>query len=371
MVEQIQKAMGIYVGRWDCDYCGKVGNLGPHVHCSQCGASRPDDVVFYMPRNVETSITDEGQIAEAKEGANWICSYCKNSNRNSYNACVSCGAKKEDSEKSLEIKEFSESAVPRSSKPKKQLATQQPKKRSGNFTKFFVLLAILGFGYFGLSQISSTIEVTISKVEWERSVEMETYILVTEQDWKLPNEGKLLSQAQEIHHYDRRVTGYQTRSRTVQEAVGTEQYVCGKRDLGNGYFEDKYCTRTIYRDKTEYYEEPIYQEFPVYQTKYTYEIYRWKPFETYKSSGQTKKVFWAEVPESIENDTEKYRVKAEKEFYYFAINDHKDNELWYVTDYDFWKRNIDVGQTLKAQKSTVFGFFKGLKDESKVRPIQR
>ena len=65
--------MGIYVGRWDCDYCGNVGNLGPHVHCSACGSSRPEDVVFYMPRGVDSKVTDEDQIAEAKEGKLGLC----------------------------------------------------------------------------------------------------------------------------------------------------------------------------------------------------------------------------------------------------------------------------------------------------------
>ncbi|MFK7949373.1 MAG: hypothetical protein AB8G11_17405 [Saprospiraceae bacterium] len=363
--------MEVYIGRWDCDYCGNIGNLGPHVHCSQCGSSRPEDVVFYMPRGVDSKVTDEDQIAEAKEGANWVCAFCNNSNRNTYKACVSCGAVKEDSESTLKVREFSEGEVPRSSQPTQKLATEKPKKRSSAFPKILVYIAILAFGYFGLSQISSTIDVKITQVEWERSIEVETYKEVTEEDWKLPESGNLISKAKEIHHYDRRVTGYQTRSRTVQEAAGTEQYVCGKRDLGNGYFEDKYCTRTIYRDKTEHYEEPIYQEFPVYKTKYKYRIYRWKPFKTYNSSGTTKTTNWAEVPENIENNSQKYRVKAEKESYYFAIEDHKNNTLWYKTNYDNWKRNINIGTTLKAKKSTVFGHFKGLEDESAVQEIKK
>ena len=363
--------MGIYVGRWDCDYCGNMGNLGPHAHCSECGSLRPEDVVFYMPLGVESKVTDEDQIAEAKEGANWVCAFCNNSNRNTFKACVSCGAMKDDSEESLKVREFSEAEVPRSSQPTQKLAADKPKPRSTNLPKILVFIAIIAFGYIGLSQISSTIDVKITQMEWERSIEVETYKLVTEKDWKLPQGGKMISQAKEIHHYDRRVTGYQTRSRTVQEAVGSEQYVCGKRDLGNGYFEDKYCTRTIYRDKTEHYEEPIYQEFPVYKTKYTYEIYRWKPFESYKSSGQTKTVNWADLPEFVENDAQKYRVQEEKEAYFFEIEDHKGERHWYQSDYDYWKGSIFKRQTIKAKKSTVFGYFKQLEDDSKVRLVEK
>ncbi|MGB1121551.1 MAG: zinc finger protein [Saprospiraceae bacterium] len=363
--------MGIYVGRWDCDYCGNVGNLGPHVHCSACGSSRPEDVVFYMPRGVDSKVTDEDQIAEAKEGANWVCAFCNNSNRNSYKACVSCGAMQDDSEKSLEVREFTESAVPRSSQPTQKLAAEKPKPRKSYLPRVLVFIAIIAFGYIGLSQISSTIDVKITQLEWERSIEVESYEQVTESDWKLPQGGKLISQKKEIHHYDRKITGYETRTRTVREAAGTEEYVCGKRDLGNGYFEDKYCTRTIYRDKTEEYEEPIYQKFPVYKTKYTYQIYRWKPFKDYKSSGQTKKVSWADVPAFVDNDAQKYRIKAEKEAYFFEIEDHKGRQHWYETNYDYWKNNIFVGKVLKAEKSTFFGYFKGLKDESKVGMVER
>ncbi|NJN78170.1 MAG: hypothetical protein HC803_07440 [Saprospiraceae bacterium] len=132
--------MGVYVGRWDCDYCGNVGNLGPHSHCSQCGSSRPADVVFYMPRGVETKVTDNAELEIAKEGANWVCAFCSNSNRNVYKACVSCGALKENSEKQLEVREFSENAVPRSSQPVQQLATKQQAKKKGNFGKYWQLL---------------------------------------------------------------------------------------------------------------------------------------------------------------------------------------------------------------------------------------
>lgn len=363
--------MGIYVGRWDCEYCGNVGNLGPHTHCSECGGLRSEDVVFYMPRGVDSSVTDEDAIAEAKEGANWVCGFCNNSNRNSFKACVSCGAMKEDAQSSLEVREFAEAAVPRSSQPEQKMATNANPKRSNGFLKVIVFLAILAFGYIGLSKISSTIEVEVTNIEWNRSIEVEEYKEVTEEDWNLPNGGKTIKSFQAVHHYDRRVTGYQSRTRTVQEAAGSEQYVCGKRDLGNGYFEDKYCTRTIYRDRQEQYEEPIYQEFPVYKTKYQYLIYRWKPYKSYKSEGTDKQPEWAVLPSFVKQKQEQYRVQAEKEAYYFAIKDHKDKIRWYEAEFDYWDKDVFIRQTLKAKKSTIFGNFQQLEDETKVRPIEK
>ena len=363
--------MAVYVGRWDCDYCGNIGNLGGHLHCSQCGSSLPDDVVFYMPRGLDTEVTDEAELAIAKEGANWVCTFCSNSNRNSYKACVSCGVLKGTSEKKLKVREFSKNAVPRSSQPAQKLATKEAPKSKGIFGKIIVFITILGFSYFGLSQISTTIEVPVTGIEWERSIETEEFKLVTEESWDLPKGGKTIKSFEAIHHYDSRVVGYQTKSRTVQEAAGTEEYVCGKRDLGNGYFEDKYCTRTIYRDRQEQYEDPIYQEFPIYKTKYQYEIYRWKPHENYDAEGSNKQPKWAELPDFINKESQKFRINEERETYYFSIKDHEDKTHWYKSDFDYWNDEIFVRKTLKAKKSMVFGFFQHLEDEDKVVSVER
>ena len=49
-----------------------------------------------------------------------------------------------------------------------------------------------------------------------------------------PAAGRLLSEREEIHHYDQVLDHYETRQRDVEEQVqvGTETYVCGQRDLG-------------------------------------------------------------------------------------------------------------------------------------------
>lgn len=363
--------MAIYVGRWDCNYCGNIGNLGPHTHCSECGAARPENVVFYMPRNINSEVTDKEQLTEAKAGANWLCGFCNNSNRNTYKACVSCGASKEDAESYLETKEFYEDAVPYSSQLEQLSTPPVPTKKRSKLAKFFLYFILAGLTLFGLSRLSTSVDVTVSQMEWERVIRVEVYKNVTEKDWSLPAGGKLISKAQKVHHYERRVTGYQTKTRTVKEAVGTEEYVCGKRDLGNGYFEDKYCTRTIYEDRTEEYEEPIYEKFPVYKTEYTYEIYRWKPFENYKSSGYTKEVYWSTLPDIVKNNADKYKTQAKEAAYYFQIKDHKGNIHWYQTDYEYWKNKVFLRKKIKAKKSTVFGYFKGLADESKVKKHSR
>jgi hypothetical protein len=353
--------MAVYVGKWDCDYCGNVGNLGPHTHCSQCGGARPADVVFYMPRGVDAEVTDAEELAAAKAGADWVCVYCNNSNRNGYEACVSCGGLKYSSKKDLEVKEFLENAVPRSSEPAKKMTTEaKPKsKRKGFVTKILAVLTVVA-GYFGLDQITSTIEVPVTSIEWVRSIEIEEFKSVKEVAWTLPKEGKLIRSFEAVHHYDKKIVGYETRTRTVKEAVGSEEYVCGKRDLGNGYFEDKYCTRTVYESRNEQYEDPIYKKFPVNKTKYEYEIYRWKPYKKYETKGADKLPKWPTLPDFINKKSQKFRIKSEKQAYYFAIKDNKDKIRWYKSDFDYWDNEIFIRQSLKAKKATLFGSFKGL-----------
>jgi hypothetical protein len=353
--------MAVYVGRWDCDYCGNVGNLGPHIHCSECGSARPADVVFYMPRGIDTEVTDEAELAAAKDGSNWVCAYCSSSNSTGYKACVSCGGLKESSKKDLAVKEFLEDAVPRSSEPAKKLTTEtKPKSKSKGFvSKILAVLTVIA-GYFGLDQITSTIEVPVTTIEWVRNIEIEEFKLIKEEAWDLPKEGKLIRSFEAVHHYDKKIIGYKTRTRTVKEAVGSEEYVCGKRDLGNGYFEDKYCTRTIYENREEQYEEAIYQEFPVNRTKYEYEIYRWQPYEKYETKGSDKLPKWATLPDFINNDSQKFKIKSKKQAYYFAIKDNKDETRWYKSDFDYWDKEVFISKTLKAEKSMLFGGFKGL-----------
>lgn len=362
--------MAIRVGRWDCFHCGNIGNLGPHLHCSQCGGPRRKDVRFYLPTDAQV-VEDETTLKEAKEGTDWVCVFCANNNRSSYDACVSCGGLKSDSEAKLEEKEYTLDKVPTSSEESDNYEPQPMGSSSNPVLKYggYTLLAILAYILLGL--ISSDIEVTVEAIEWNRSIEVEEYRQVEEDGWAVPSGGQIIKQERAVHHYDRRVVGYQTRTRTVQEPVGSEPYVCGQRDLGNGYFEDVVCHRTIYSPRQESYEEPVYQEFPVYKTRFWYNIYRWKPYKNYDTKGTDKLPEWENLPDFIKSQTNEYRVSAEKEAYYFKIIDHKNEGHWYKSDYTFWDEYITIRGTLKATKSTVFGHFKGLVEQELVQEIER
>lgn len=155
--------------------------------------------------------------------------------------------------------------------------------------------------WFGVKQIyvnyfkTTEITLTVQDLRWERGVEVEALRTLTLEDWNVPGDGRIISSSRQIRRYDRVLDHYETRTRQVSEQVltgyDTERYVCGTIDNGNGFFEDRYCTRSVPRYETKYstetYREPIYRNDPVYDTKYVYQVDRWQTDRFVKASGET------------------------------------------------------------------------------------
>ncbi|NPA44372.1 MAG: hypothetical protein GXO49_02455, partial [Chlorobi bacterium] len=287
--------MAVYVGRWDCTSCGNIGNLGPNLHCEKCGSPRPENVKFYMASDQE--VLDKKKIAQAKAGSDWVCAFCNSQNHATQNTCNSCGASKNDSEKKLKEKDYNINDIPTNSQ---KTPTYSPPKKSLKKSKLKIgclylpaLIVSLSIIFLILTFAFTTpIKVEVVGTHWERKIEIERYLLLTENGWSIPPGGQLISQHKAIHHYNQIQTGTVTKTRNIHVKVGTETYVCGKRDLGNGYFEDRYCTRDIYETRTETYEEPVYKQIPVYKTEYTYKIWRWKKANPLKEKGNDFKPKW-------------------------------------------------------------------------------
>lgn len=361
--------MAIYVGRWDCTSCGNIGNLGPSLHCEKCGSPRPENVKFYMAS--EEEVKDKKKIAEAKAGVDWICAFCNSQNHATQTKCNSCGASKNDSEKKLKEKKYNTGEVPHSGKKENINAVpivDSPKKtKLSKKTKIGCLyipatILVLGIIFIILANVFTTpINVEIVDTHWNREIEVERYLLLTEKDWNVPQGGQLISQQQAIHHYNQVQTGTITKTRDVQVKVGTETYVCGKRDLGNGYFEDEYCTRDIYETHTETYEEPVYKQVPVYRTQYTYKIWRWKKSSPLKEKGNDFKPFWPKLSGN------KIRATDSIAKYSIHILNHKNHKVEEDLKYNQWK-NLKLHEKLKAKKSSIFGFYLGLDEESLNNP---
>lgn len=350
--------MAIYVGRWDCKYCGHTGNRGPNVHCTQCGAPRPENVTFYLPKDAEV-VSCEEELENAQAGPDWVCSNCSSGNKHWDTFCGSCGSpfRSEDRDTILAEKEYDSKQVPRSGKEVVQPVKETRRKGLSPVKRGGILTAILAAVGSFLATFSTDIQVEVVGFEWERTVQVEKYIEVEEEDWEIPASGKLIKSFEDIHHYDKVFKGYETKTRTKKVAVGTERYVCGKKDLGNGYFEDKYCDRTIYENRTETYREEVYENVPVMATKYRYSIFRWKPDETLTTEGNDHVPQWGTKP--VLQDPSSFRIANRSGKYTLVFEDHKGEKHYEVIDFDLWQ-SIQWGDMLPAKKSTVYSYFKEL-----------
>ena len=356
--------MAIRVGRWDCFVCGNVGNHGPKTHCEDCGASRPKDVQFYLPEEEEV-VKSRGIVEEAKSGADWVCSYCSGQNKVSEINCHTCGNDRAiDEDISLEEKDYTLEEVPTIGSRGIERVTPKPKKLKGRagFWKYILGATGLGGVFAWLFSFSTAVDVPVVDMSWERQVVVEEYKEVHDEGWELPQGATNVTQERAVHHYDKDIIGYKTSTKTVKEQVGTRQVVCGQKDLGNGYFEDKYCDEPIYENVEKEVEVPIYKETPVYRTKYEYNIFKWLETAPLVSSGKSNPAKWAtDSPEMVANP-DKYRTGKQTEMYRFWI-EYKGERIEHKTkSYDFFK-DLRVGGTLKAYKSTLFGTYKGLEAE--------
>jgi hypothetical protein len=323
--------MAVREGRWDCQYCGTKGILGRHTVCTNCAKSRPEGTKFYLVDDAPV-VAEGQQLKQAQLGADWICQYCASSNRADRTTCQHCGAAREESNPQQQVQNYKAGEAPRSgdmdleamARPMTQTAV--PVSGLSRLLRNKALLGIggvvgllflcmclcAGFFLFGEKEV----DVTAAEIGWQRTIQVEAYRTVVEEDWSVPAGGRTISQQEEIHHYDSVLVGSETRERQVSEQVqtGSRTYVCGSRDLGNGYFEDVECTDPIYetRYRTETYQEPIYEQVPVYQTKYSYEIEKWVVDRTEERSGTDHQAHWPTIRlgdnEREGQRTEEYRV---------------------------------------------------------------
>ncbi|MFN8576181.1 MAG: Ran-binding zinc finger domain-containing protein [Candidatus Sericytochromatia bacterium] len=349
--------MAIRLGRWDCPVCGQIGNLGNATSCPSCGSPRGKDVEFYLPKDSD-AITDEKLLQEAKAGVDWICDYCGSDNKATATTCKSCGNERTKDDTDRTIKEFGLEDTPDSDPVKRarqiqrqQLQEETPKNSSrGKKLLFLAMLFILGLI---ILLIPRSFKVEVVKHSWFRAIEIENNRLVTEEDWSTPaNAVSVLNSYRAIHHYDKVLSHYETRTRTVREQVGSESYICGRIDRGNGYFEDKYCDRPVYESRQESYEAPVYTNVPVYGTKYKYTIYRWLKDHDIKAQGEDKNPKWP--VENFVNSNWREGAKTEK--YILYVKDKKGKEYKEELDYNLWS-SINIGQEVYAKRNSMGSFY--------------
>ncbi|HVR98378.1 MAG TPA: zinc finger protein [Thermoanaerobaculia bacterium] len=258
--------MAIREGKWRCPYCATV-NAGRDLVCSGCGATRDEDVTFFL-EDEAAEVTDAALLKTAQAGADWVCQFCDTSNRPDQTHCANCGAEKGTSP-SRPVKEVP--TTPAAPTPEPQ--PSKSRKGCGKWLLGIVLLLILLVGTCSYFSFRKTDEpVTVTGFEWQRTIEVEELRTVRESAWEgeVPRGARILSSSREVHHNER-------------EQVGTERVKTGTRDLGNGFFED------VYEDR------PVYEESPVYRDKVTYEVERWVTDRTEKATGRDRSPGWPAV----------------------------------------------------------------------------
>jgi len=344
--------MAIKVGRWDCTQCGHLGNLGPNTRCEKCGAPRPKDVKFYLPQDAEI-VVDIQKQKEAKSGADWVCSFCNAQNKSTHLICQSCGNDRDatDGDKSLEEKTYLYQQNQTDTKSSSKLWKYLKRAVIGLFA-FFIVFAIL-------TQIKTDVKVTVTACKWERTIEIEEYKKVVEEDWQLPEGSEKIDSFRAIHHYNKVADGTETQTRTVQKQTGTEKVKVGEKDLGNGYFEDIYEERPVYEDVEETYETTKYKQVPVYQTKYKYSIYKWIEIGKRINQGDEKPAYWPD--DERLKDENKFRIKQRSGEYSVVVN-FEGKEIPEKVNYDYWNKT-KIGDVLDGEKSTIFGTYYGIKKE--------
>ncbi len=395
----------ILEGRWDCDACGKKGIRGGERVCPSCARPRPQNVKFYLPQDAP-KVTDAAARHEAKAGPDWYCEHCGAGNSSLRTSCKQCGAAR-GSSPSHKVTEYSVEQVPHSADetPEPALAAATfahepataapppatfadqytgpyaaPAARS-TWQKIGLPLVIMGalafvclIGFLVLRSPYTAVAVT--GFTWERSITIERQQTQTERGWSIPPGGRIITETQAFHHNESILDHYETRQRQACETVregtepqayqdckqvqtGTERWVCGYKDLGNGTFEEIWCERPIYERQCatatrlvpkyvkkchdEPYQAPIYRQEPRYATWYTYEIERWVHSRTAQAKGEDHEAHWPAL-DLAANEREAGRT----EFYTVAFTDKRGRDYPYRCGFAEWSA-FRPAQSLKIE----------------------
>ncbi|MDQ7821573.1 MAG: zinc finger protein [Candidatus Eremiobacteraeota bacterium] len=342
--------MAVHEGAWDCPNCEYKGNKGPDKHCTGCGAPRGDDVKFYLPDSAR-EVTSEAELTKAQAGPDWKCPFCGGDNKAGAPACTGCGAAK-DGAATREVKDirFDRREQPPSRTPPPGASGSLKRSLSygcGCFVLFVVFfLALIAFG-------SRDTTLKVSGFQWTRTVEVEKLGTFRETAWEgeVPAGARIRERTRAVHHYDQVQTGTVTRTRLETDKVqsGTEKVKVGVKDKGNGYFEDIYEERPLYREveRTVTYQDPVYKQVPSYRTKLAYDIDRWNAARTEKAEGKTQEARWPDLRTAESPAKEREGKKTEKYLVLFA--DAKGNSYPYEARSEAEWLTFKEGQHYKAR----------------------
>jgi len=360
--------MSVYVGRWDCPTCGNVGVLGLETKCPNCGASRPENVRFYLPSDAEI-VKDEKRIKEAQAGVDWICGHCNTQNKAANTQCASCGNTRDEAsgDEDLQTREYHSHEVPtasfereRSYHPEEKGYQKKKPRKKGFFGKIAASITAILVSIFGFPALQKTVDVTVQDFKWERSVEVFHFEPTERESWDLPQGAYNVGSFKAVKGYNKVLRGYENKTIEKRVKVGERTYVCGKIDKGNGYFVDKYCKEPIYETRTENKRVPVYDRVPIYGTKYKFTIKDWVAKAPLQAAAQNHDPQWPQLPSQGKDWKEGRKTES-----YSVIVREEDGELHEEkVGPRYWSR-LDYNQKIPAKHSIILNFYYGLADEDK------
>lgn len=379
--------MAIREGRWDCPSCGSKRIFGRHVECPGCGKPRPAGIRFYLTDDAPaiTDAAQLAEARAGADWVCQHCGASNRATVADCGGCgAPRGSSPGQRVVDYPTAQVPRSGdVPRRAGPLNaaKLSTLpawmgRPNKEAaaGDGKPPGKAKTCLGCGCLGLvvmtalSLLLSLVQTctgtrpvggedlraaTVTGKRWERSFLVEQRRVANGTGWDLPDSAEVVRTerrrrgwGQEVARYENVVRparrtrevqdgtvtrtrqvqdGTQTRTRQVSERVrtGTRTYVCGQRDLGNGYFEDVECSEPEYETvtrteeyevpdyRTEEYEEPtyrteeyyvnetvrvpVYRRVAVYDTFFTYRAATWDSVEVRTAKGDTTAPAWPDT----------------------------------------------------------------------------
>ena len=291
--------MTVREGAWDCDVCGRAANRGPEKHCPGCGHPRGPEVELYLPEEAP-EVTDRAALDRALAGPDWSCEHCGGDNRAEYAHCTGCGAPRGEAPERAVVErrgpQYARSPEPPSPEPSPTAGSRRPSKARRRELRRKArrrgCSRPLLWGLAGLAALvalvawcgrTSEATATVSGFAWERSIEIERQVTVTETALpsQVPDDARRLDPA-----------GGAASTRTVTERVqvGTERVKVGVRDLGNGFFEDVYEDRPVYEIRRR--EVPTRGPPASGGGQVRYQVERWRTVRTARASGDDRAPRW-------------------------------------------------------------------------------
>lgn len=369
---------------WHCEACDNIIR-GDSRTCPCCGRPIPNDVHYLMPDNPEVIVarnqnkiiignpiirtagtyTDDDGIESdvvseelESDDPNWNCDYCGYQNYYTDLTCQGCGAPRSEATSDYFGNDFnSNNPTPNLSSETVQQSTEpRSKSESSKFNSFkqhagpllhkSIILSIIVCLIWIFIPITRT--ATITGFEWERIIDVETFTECHENGWSVPNGAHVTKQKSEIHHYNKVLDHYETKTKRVAHKE-QDGYTTTYKDLGNG--QSKVVKTPKYKIvyKTETYKEPVYRQEPVYKTKYYYDIGRWKETSTLFTSGVDQKPYWHDTDLPSYVDDPKYddqKLGDRYETYSVIIKDDKGKNQSVNYSFENWKK-LEVGAEIK------------------------